>query len=204
MAVTVWLSLGSNVGDPLDTLTAAVYALDDVDGFAVDEVSGVYRTAPWPPEGDPRHVPQEEFRNLVVRGVTTCGPYDLLDEIQLIEAAFGRDRAAEVRWGPRTLDVDILLYGDTVLDAPRLTLPHPRLAERGFVLVPLLEVAPGGALPDGRRFTALLNDLAPLDGIELDVRLDDVPTHHLARPEGPRGPGPSSTRPGFDADVDGG
>ena len=196
MSETVHLGLGANVGDALETLRAAVYALDDVDGFVVDEVSGVYRTPPWPPPDDPRSVTQEPFLNLVVRGETTLEPHALLAETMLLEAAFGRDRKTEVRWGPRPLDIDLLLVGDRVLDTPDLTLPHPRLAERAFVLVPLLEVAPGGALPDGRRFTALLAQLTPVDDIHLEVRLDEVPTHHLPRPEGPGGPPASFTRPG--------
>jgi 2-amino-4-hydroxy-6-hydroxymethyldihydropteridine diphosphokinase len=195
-----WLGLGANVGDALETLTAAVYALDDVDGFVVDEVSAVYETAPWPPPDDPRHVPQDPFLNLVVRGYTTLEPHALLAETTLVERAFGRDRDQEVRWGPRALDVDLLMVGDLELDTPELTLPHPRLAERAFVLVPLLEVAPGAALPDGRRLTSLLAALAPIEGIDLVVRLSDVPTHHLERPEGPGGPPASFHRPGDQPD----
>jgi 2-amino-4-hydroxy-6-hydroxymethyldihydropteridine diphosphokinase len=178
---TVHLSLGSNVGDALETLTAAVYALDDVEGLAVADVSGVYETAPWPPveEGG---VEQAPFLNLVVRAVTTLQPHALLEETQLIEAAFGRDRNREVRWGPRTLDVDILLHGDRELDSTDLVIPHPRLAERAFVLVPLLEVMPGGALPDGRRLATLLAALAPIEGIDLVVRLDEVPSLRQPRP----------------------
>ena len=199
MSEPVWLGLGANVGDALETLTAAVYALDDIDGFAVDEVSGVYETPPWPPPDDPRSVSQEPFLNLVVRGVTNLEPHTLLAETQLIEAAFGRDREREIRWGPRPLDIDLLVVGDRVIDTPELALPHPRIAERAFVLVPLLEVAPGGALPDGRRYTQLLNALAPIEDIELVVRLDDVPSRHLARPAGPAGGAASFERPGPDA-----
>ena len=199
MSEPVWLGLGANVGDALETLTAAVYALDDIDGFAVVDVSGVYETPPWPPPDDPRSVSQEPFLNLVVRGVTNLDPHTLLAETQLLEAAFGRDREREIRWGPRPLDIDLLVVGDRVIDTPELTLPHPRIAERAFVLVPLLEVAPGGALPDGRRFTQLLNALAPIEDIELVVRLDDVPTRHLDRPAGPAGGAASFERPGPDA-----
>lgn len=196
MSEQVWLGLGANVGDALETLTAAVYALDDIDGFAVDDVSGVYQTPPWPPPEDPRSVTQESYLNLVVRGVTNLDPHELLAETQLIEAAFGRDRLREVRWGPRPLDIDLLLVGDRQLDTPELTLPHPRIAERAFVLVPLLEVAPGGALPDGRRLTQLLGALAPIEDIELVVRLDDVPTRRLPRPAGPSGGPATFRRPG--------
>jgi 2-amino-4-hydroxy-6-hydroxymethyldihydropteridine diphosphokinase len=181
------LGLGANLGDALETLTAAVYAIDDLDGVAIDDVSGVYRTPPWPAPPDPRAVPQDDYLNLVVTGVTSLEPHALLAETQLVEAAFGRDRRTEVRWGPRSLDIDLLLVDDEVVDDERLQLPHPRIADRAFVLVPLLEVLPGGALPDGRRFTALLAALAPIEGIELEVRLADVPTRRQPRPEGPTG-----------------
>jgi 2-amino-4-hydroxy-6-hydroxymethyldihydropteridine diphosphokinase len=200
VAALTFLSLGANVGDALETLTAAVYALDDVDGFAVEEVSGVYETAPWPPPDDPRHVPQDPYLNLVVRGRTSLPPHGLLAETQLLEAAFGRDRGVEQRWGPRPLDVDLLLVGDEVVDTADLHLPHPRLTERAFVLVPLLEVWPGGTLPDGTRVTQALAALAPIEGIELVVRLDDVPTSHLTGGEGPAAPPPSFDRPGLDPD----
>lgn len=187
--VVAYLGLGSNVGDRLETLASAVYALHDSDGLAVEDVSGVYETAPWPLPPDPRAVEQDPFLNLVVRAQTTLSPHALLAECQLTEDAYGRDRGRETTWGPRTLDIDVLLYGDRELDTPELVVPHPHLAERPFVLVPLLEVMPGGALPDGRRLTRLLSDLAPIEGVDLHVRLEEVPGRHIARPEGPRGPG---------------
>lgn len=195
MTTPAYLGLGSNVGDRLHQLTAAVYALDDIDGLAVEDTSGVYETAPWPPpeEGG---VEQEPFYNLVVKARTTLDPHELLAETQLVEAAFGRDRSREVRWGPRPLDIDLLVVGDEVVDTPDLVLPHPRLAERAFVLVPLLEVWPGGTLPDGHRLTSLLAALAPVEGIELVVRLEDVPSRRIPRPEGPGAPPASFTRPG--------
>jgi 2-amino-4-hydroxy-6-hydroxymethyldihydropteridine diphosphokinase len=196
---TVLLGLGSNVGDRVETLTAAVYALDDVDGLVVEDVSAIYETEPWPPPDDPRSVHQEPYHNLVVRAVTSLDPAALLAETQLIEAAFGRDRETEVRWGPRTLDIDLLLFGDQEVETPTLVVPHPRLAERAFVLVPLLEVMPGGTLPDGRRLTALLRDLVPVEGIELVLRLADVPGFRIERPEGPGGP-PASFHRRPDAD----
>jgi 2-amino-4-hydroxy-6-hydroxymethyldihydropteridine diphosphokinase len=199
-----FLSLGANVGDALETLTAAVYALDDLDGVAVEEVSGVYETAPWPPPDDPRHVPQDPYLNLVVRARTSLEPHVLLTETQLLETAFGRDRAREQRWGPRPLDIDLLLVGGRQVDAPELALPHPRLTERAFVLVPLMEVWPGGTLPDGRRVTQALAALAPIEGIELVVRLEDVPGRHLSRPEGPGSGAATFAPPGFAPDEAGG
>lgn len=194
-AATVYLGLGANVGDAILTLHAAVHAIDDADGIAVEDVSGVYRTPPWPPADDPRSVPQDDFHNAVVRARTSLTPRQLLDEMQLIERAFGRDRTAEVRWGPRVLDIDLLVFDEVVLDTPELTVPHPRLTERAFVLVPLLEVFPGGALPDGRRLTQLLMAVDGTDDVELAVRLDDVPGFRIRRPMGPAGPAPSLQRP---------
>lgn len=189
MSETVWLGLGSNVGDPLETLTSAVYALDDVEGLAVADVSGVYETAPWPPAGE-GGVEQPPFLNLVVRAVTSLSPHDLLAELQLLEAAFGRDRGRETRWGPRTLDIDVLLLDDREIDTDDLVVPHPRLSERAFVLVPLMEVMPGGRLPDGRRLSSLVSALAPIEGIDLVVRLEEVPDRRIPRPPGPTAPGP--------------
>jgi 2-amino-4-hydroxy-6-hydroxymethyldihydropteridine diphosphokinase len=201
-AEDVFLGLGANVGDALATLAAAVHALDDLDGVAVVDTSGVYRTAPWPPPGDPRAVAQDDYLNLVVRAACRLAPAELLAEVQLLERAFGRDRGSEQRWGPRPLDIDVLLFGDRQVDiatsAGRLQIPHPRLAERAFVLVPLLEVHPGGALPDGRRLTHLLMALGPLEGIELEVRLDEVPSLQVPRPQGPAGGPPTFARHGDD------
>lgn len=179
MTTTAYLSLGSNVGDPLETLTAAVIVLHESEGLAVGDVSGVYETAPW------GGVEQAPFLNCCVRIVTSLAPLDLLDELQATEAAFGRDREREERWGPRPLDIDLLLYGEEVIDTPRLQVPHPRMHERAFVLVPLMEIMPGGALPDGTRLTALLTELMPIDDVELVVRLEDVPGGRTPRPEGP-------------------
>lgn len=181
--VTAFVGLGANVGDALETLTSAVFALHDTEGVAVEDVSGVYETAPW------GGVEQDPYLNAVVRIRTTLSPDELLQELQVTEAAFGRDRSREERWGPRTLDLDLLLYGDETIATDDLVVPHPRMHERAFVLVPLLEIFPGGALPDGRRLTRLLMDLGPLEGIDLVVRLEEVPGHHVPRPEGPRGPG---------------
>lgn len=183
----LYVGLGANVGDALTTLTAAVYALDDIDGVTVVDVSSVYLTDPWPPPEDPRHVPQDPFRNCVVVAQSSRDPHELLAETQAIEAAFGRDRANEQRWGPRPLDIDLLLFGTAVLDTPTLTLPHPRISERAFVLVPLLEIAPGLVLPSGQKITAALQALAPIVDVTHEVRLADVPSRALARPIGPDG-----------------
>ena len=195
-SVDAFVALGANEGDRLGTIEACLHVLDDLPGTAVRDVSGVYETAPWggvDDDGTERHVEQAPYLNAVARLRTTLSPHDLLAELLATEAAFGRDRAREERWGPRVLDLDLLLHGDAVVDdPPRLVVPHPRLPERAFVLVPLSEVFAGGTLPDGRRITRLLAALAPITGIALHVRLADVPGAGsplgIVRPEGPGAP----------------
>lgn len=191
----VLLGLGANIGDAMSTLAAAVELIGELDGVDVEEVSSVYETPPWPAPDDPRHVPQDPYLNLVVRARAAGPPEALLTELLALETLLGRDRAREVRWGPRTIDIDLLVFADEVRASDVLTLPHPRIAERAFVLVPALEVWPGASLPDGRRLMALLAGLAPVEDILLVGRLDDVPTDHLLRPDGPRAPAASFTRP---------
>ena len=129
-----YLALGSNLGDRLAHLQSAVDGLDAADGVDVVAVSRVYETEPV---GGP---PQDPYLNAVVAIETELDPYALLALAQRIERDAQRVRAE--RWGPRTLDVDVLLYDDVRLDDPDLTLPHPRMWERGFVLAPLRDVAP--------------------------------------------------------------
>jgi 2-amino-4-hydroxy-6-hydroxymethyldihydropteridine diphosphokinase len=136
-----YLGIGSNLGDRLGHLQAGVSSLADEQGVEVVAVSSVYRTEPVGGPGQP------EFLNAVVAVETTLSPRELLDLAQRIEGE--RDRMREERWGPRTLDLDILLFGDTRLHEADLEIPHPRLADRRFALEPLLEVDPGAALPDG-------------------------------------------------------
>lgn len=138
MTSTVVWSLGSNQGDRLATLQAAVDALAGTPGIAVDAVSSVYETAPWGP------VEQPDFLNIVVIGSTTLVPGEVLGCGLDIEDALGRVRAE--RWGPRTLDIDVIAFGDLILDTPELTVPHVRAHERAFVLVPWLEVDPDAVL----------------------------------------------------------
>ena len=166
---TAYLGLGSNIGDRLATLRAVRDELDAHEQVDVEGTSSIYETAPV------GGVEQPQYLNMVLRVATTLTPRDLLRLGHSLEAEHGRDRASEVRWGPRTLDVDLLLYGDLTIDEPGLVVPHPRLAERAFVLVPLAEVMPPGAtLPDGSSLTRLLASLAPIDGIDLHVRLDEL------------------------------
>jgi 2-amino-4-hydroxy-6-hydroxymethyldihydropteridine diphosphokinase len=129
---TAYLGLGSNLGDRLATLRAAVDAL--APQVAVQHVSSVYDTAPQLVEDQPR------FLNAAVSGTTNLEPLELLHVVKSIETALGR--VPGPRFGPRALDIDLLLVDDLVLDTPELTLPHPRLVERAFALVPLAEIAP--------------------------------------------------------------
>jgi 2-amino-4-hydroxy-6-hydroxymethyldihydropteridine diphosphokinase len=142
-----YLALGSNVGDRLASLRRAVELLDRTDGIAVVGSSRVYETAPvgGPPQGD--------FLNAVVDVETSLSARDLLRACLAVEEAMGRKRTA--RWGPRTIDIDILTYGDAAIDEPGLTVPHPRMHERGFVLAPLLELDADPPLPGGRRAASL-------------------------------------------------
>ena len=129
-----FLGLGSNLGDRAMYLQHAVDALARVPGVSVTAVSRVYETAPV---GGP---PQDAYLNAVVAIETDLDPYELLHRCHEIEALAARERGE--RWGPRTLDVDVLLLGDCRVDTADLTIPHPRMWERGFVLAPLRDVAP--------------------------------------------------------------
>jgi len=150
-AVTaVVLALGANLGDRGATLHAAVDELDALDGVRVRAASALFATAPV---GGPD---QPDYLNAVVLVETTLAPEQLLAAVQGVEASHGRERL--VRWGARTLDIDLVAWGDqgtgdeVVLDRPELTLPHPRAHERAFVLAPWLSVDPAARLrlPDGR------------------------------------------------------
>lgn len=143
MTEIAYLGLGSNLGDRLDSLQRAVDLLGDEAGITLIRCSRVWETDPV---GGP---PQPDFLNVVVRALVDLLPLDLLAACQRVEAALGRVR--EVRWGPRTVDIDVLLIADRSIDEPELVVPHPRLHERAFVLMPLLELEPDPVLPDGTR-----------------------------------------------------
>jgi 2-amino-4-hydroxy-6-hydroxymethyldihydropteridine diphosphokinase len=130
------LALGGNVGDVRDTLDRAIAIL--CDGLVVRLLarSSDYRTPPWGATDQP------PFINNAIAAATELSPQALLERAQSIEAQFGRDRTRERHWGPRTLDIDLIAYDDARLNTPTLTLPHPRMFERGFVLAPLAEIAP--------------------------------------------------------------
>ena len=130
---TIYLALGSNLGDRFANLQAAMVALPPA--VLVLEQSPVYETPPWGLTDQPA------FLNMVLKGRTQLEPLLLLTYLKQLETRLGREPAA--RWGPRLIDLDILFYADLVLATPQLTLPHPRLSERAFVLVPLADLAPG-------------------------------------------------------------
>jgi 2-amino-4-hydroxy-6-hydroxymethyldihydropteridine diphosphokinase len=130
------IAFGGNVGDARATLDRALDAFCHAPDVWLTARSSDYRTPPWGIEDQP------PFINLCVAVATTLAPRALLAHAQAVERTFGRDRAKEQRWGPRTVDIDILAYDDVMLDTPELTLPHPRMFERAFVLVPLAEIAP--------------------------------------------------------------
>ena len=132
----VLIALGGNVGDVRPTFQKAI---THICGMAQAELlarSSDYATPPW---GDEQ---QARFINACIAIETDLDPHALLFTLHKIEKKFGRDRASERRWGPRTLDLDLIAYDDIHIDKPELTLPHPRLFERAFVLVPLVEIAP--------------------------------------------------------------
>jgi len=149
-----YIGLGSNLGDRRAQLDEALRRLDADPAVAVVAVSSFRDTDPVGVVDQPR------FLNAAAALDTSLPPRELLDRLLAVERALGRDRSGE-RWGPRTVDLDLLLYGDLALDEPGLTVPHPRLDERRFVLEPLVELDPALTLPDGRRLAAVLGSVDP-------------------------------------------
>jgi len=132
MIHTTYIALGANLGKRIENLRAAIDALTPE--ISLLAKSHVYETPPWGYEEQPA------FLNMVIKAETSLEPEALLNYLKQIEAEQGREKS--VRWGPRLIDLDILFYDDLVVDTPPLVIPHPRLHERGFVLVPLADVAP--------------------------------------------------------------
>ena len=130
-----FVGLGGNLGDVETTLTEALWAIDGLPQTSIRAQSAMYRTKPWGRDEQP------DFLNAVVELQTRMTPRVLLEHLLAIEQKFGRVRAKEERWGPRALDLDLLVFGDEIIDEPGLHVPHPRLRERAFVLVPLAEIA---------------------------------------------------------------
>lgn len=161
------VSLGSNLGNRLETLQGAVDALEDTPGVRVKAVSPVYETEPWGVEPGS----QPAYFNAVVLLKTTLPPDSLLERGHAIEEAF--ERVRDERWGPRTIDVDIVSYQDVVSQDPRLTLPHPRVHERAFVLVPWHDVDPVAEVPGRGPVVELLTEVGR-DGVQVRPDLELV------------------------------
>lgn len=155
----VYIALGANLADPLSTLKQAVQTLQQHPELHHFKVSSFYRSKPMGPQDQPDYV------NAVAEFHTVLAPLTLLDELQAIEQQYGRQRLRH--WGPRTLDLDLLLYDHQQIQEPRLTVPHPGLAERDFVVVPLAELAPQLQLPDGRSVSTLLTTMIDHDLIKI-------------------------------------
>ena len=141
-----YIAIGSNLASPLEQVNAAVNALAEI------SVSSFYRTPPLGPQDQP------DYLNAAVALETSLAPEALLDHTQRIELQQGRTRKAE-RWGPRTLDLDIMLFGNEVINTPRLTVPHYDMQNRGFMLWPLFEIAPELRFPDGPALRDVLANL---------------------------------------------
>jgi 2-amino-4-hydroxy-6-hydroxymethyldihydropteridine diphosphokinase len=165
------IALGGNVGDVRATLARAVDALCDDKDVRLLARSADYRTPPWGIEDQPA------FVNACIAVETALMPRALLARAQAIERAFGRDRAKEQRWGPRTIDIDLIAYDDLTIDEPDLELPHPRLFERAFVLVPLVEIAPEKTI----RGLRLRDALTRVDTAGMEKLLPSAPTEQPER-----------------------
>ncbi|AUV02558.1 2-amino-4-hydroxy-6-hydroxymethyldihydropteridine diphosphokinase [Phytobacter ursingii] len=148
-----YIAIGSNLASPLEQVKAALDAIGEIPQSRVVAVSSFYRTPPLGPQDQP------DYLNAAVALETTLEADALLDHTQRIELQQGRVRKAE-RWGPRTLDLDIMLFGDRVIQTPRLTVPHYDMRNRGFMLWPLFEIAPELVFPDGVTLAAVLAECA--------------------------------------------
>ena len=147
--ITAYIAVGSNLADPVSQANLAIEMLKSLPRSTFIATSQLYSSTPMGPQNQPDYI------NAVVAIKTELTPIELLDCTQKIELEQGRVRKDE-RWGPRTLDLDIILYGNEVIDSKRLTVPHYGMKEREFVLYPLAEIAPSLQLPDGTELTELL------------------------------------------------
>jgi 2-amino-4-hydroxy-6-hydroxymethyldihydropteridine diphosphokinase len=156
----VAIALGSNLGDSRRILQSALTTLDTRPGIRVLQRSRFYHTAPVGP-------PQPDYLNACAILETHLSPHALLQGLLQVERQFGRERRQ--RWGPRRLDLDLLLYGDCIIDTPDLIVPHPRMTERAFVLVPLAELAPHWVHPVTKRAIADLVNQVDCSGVQCNV-----------------------------------
>jgi len=149
----VYIAVGSNLSDPVQQAKQAIDALKKLPDSQFIQASSLYSSKPMGPEDQPDYI------NAVVQIETKLSPTELLDQTQRIELEHGRVRKDE-RWGPRTLDLDILLYGEEIIETERLTVPHYGMKTREFVLYPLAEITPNLILPDGSKLQVLLQSVA--------------------------------------------
>ncbi|MBM7856027.1 2-amino-4-hydroxy-6-hydroxymethyldihydropteridine diphosphokinase [Desulfohalotomaculum tongense] len=149
--VTAYIGIGSNMGDKSFYINKALDLLHSPPEIKVVKVAPLYRTAPV------GYTEQDWFLNTVAQLETVISPQKLLHQLQQIENKLGRER--KIRWGPRTIDLDLLIYGDVTLTTPDLTLPHPRMTERAFVMVPLADISPTMAMIGGKTAEELAGEL---------------------------------------------
>lgn len=159
--ITCYIGLGSNLGNPTANLHSAIDQLAAAENLELRGVSRFYASKPMGPQDQPDYV------NAVACVQTSLSAHDLLQALFVVERAHGRVRDASLRWGPRTLDLDLLLYGCEVINTPELHVPHPGICERSFVALPLADLVPNLIFPDGRKLRDCLqalpcDDLYPL------------------------------------------
>ena len=166
--VTAYIGLGSNLGDPLSNLHSALAQLAASDRVEMRGVSRFYTSKPMGPQDQPDYV------NAVACVQTTLAPLDLLNVLFTVERAHGRVRDPALRWGARTLDLDLLLYGTQTIDLPQLHIPHVGLGQRSFVVLPLMDIAPRLILPIGTNLQDCLAALTCDDLYPLTISITDV------------------------------
>lgn len=154
----VYIGLGSNMESPRQHITTAIKALGEIQSTHTKTVSSLYKSKPVGPQD------QDDYVNAVAELETSLTPLDLLDKLQVIENEHGRVR--HERWGPRTLDLDILMFGDEVINNERLTIPHSEMTNRSFVLVPLAEINSDCVIPEKGLLSNLLTNIDQ-DGLEI-------------------------------------
>lgn len=159
MKARVYIALGTNIGDREKHLTEACSLLDGHAHIALGRVSSVYETEPV------GYTEQRQFLNMATELFTDLAPHALLSAMLKIESRLGRKRL--IRWGPRKIDLDILLYNQEQVDIPSLQIPHPRMTERAFVLVPLAEIAPDGAIPGVESMAVCIEKSPDKEGVRL-------------------------------------
>ncbi|QGU00511.1 2-amino-4-hydroxy-6-hydroxymethyldihydropteridine pyrophosphokinase [Candidatus Syntrophocurvum alkaliphilum] len=156
MQQTSYISLGSNIGDKIENLNKSISEISKINGVDITNCSSLYITKPW------GKTDQDDFINQVIEIKTDIKPLKLLYKFQNIEINMGRQRS--IKWGPRIIDIDILLYGEQSIDSEELKVPHPLMLKRLFVLYPLWEIAPELILPNGTRIKEVLDRVLTREG----------------------------------------